>query len=92
VGRVSEGTKAEKFGFIAEHQEQFGVRYLCRSLSVSPQGYYQWLSRAETARDTENRRVMEKIEEIYTQHKGNYGCPRVCEELKAQGYIISARP
>jgi putative transposase len=89
VGRVSEGTKAERFGFIAEHQMQFGVRYLCRKLSVSSQGYYQWISRTETARDIENRRVMEKIEEIYIQHKGNYGSPRVCEELKAQGYVIN---
>jgi len=68
---------------------QFGVRYLCRKLSVSPQGYYQSISQKETDREIENRRVMEKIEEIYTQHDGNYGSPRVCAELKAQGYTIN---
>ncbi|MEJ2619984.1 MAG: IS3 family transposase [Candidatus Thiodiazotropha sp.] len=77
---------------MAEHHEQFGIRYLCRKLSVSPQGYYQWLSRSKTARDTENRRVMEKIKEIYTQHKGNYGSPRGCKKLKVQGYIINHKP
>lgn len=89
MGRVSEGSKAERFGFIAEHHAQFGIRYLCRKLNVSPQGYYQWCNRAETTRDIENRLIMEKIEEIFNQHDGNYGSPRIYSELRSQGIMIN---
>ncbi len=89
MGGVSEGTKAERFGFITEHEAQFGIRYLCRKLNVSPQGYYQWLSRTDTTRDLENKWMMERIKQIYTQHDGNYGSPRICAALKVQGFMIN---
>lgn len=89
MGQVSESPKAERFKFIAEHHEQFGIRYLCLKLSVSPQGYYKWIDRPETDRENENRRMMDKIEDIFQQHDGNYGSPRIHAELRAQGIVIN---
>lgn len=33
--------------------------------------------------------MMEKIEEIFNQHDGNYGSPRIYSELRSQGIIIN---
>jgi transposase InsO family protein len=89
VGKVSEGTKAERFGFIAEHYPAFGIRYLCRRLGVSFQGYYKWQSRGETAKEREDKHILEKIRRIYNEHDGNYGSPRICAELRDQGESIN---
>lgn len=89
MGRVSEGTKAERFAFIAENLEQFGIRYLCRKLDVSPQGFYQWSDRPVTGREIENKLMTEKIEKIFNDHDGNYGSPRIYSELRSQGIIIN---
>ena len=67
----------------------FGIRYLCRKLEVSPQGYYHWSDQSESVRDAENRLLMEKIEAIFHQHDGNYGSPRVYRELRSQGILIN---
>ncbi|MCU7808343.1 MAG: IS3 family transposase [Candidatus Thiodiazotropha sp. (ex Semelilucina semeliformis)] len=89
MGRVSEGTKAERFGFIADHHSSFGIRYLCRQLGVSSQGYYKWANRSQSTRDMENDRVVQKIEEIFIKHDGNYGSPRVHAELRRQREAIN---
>lgn len=89
MGKVSEGTKTERFGFIADNHSDFGVRYLCQQLNVSTQGYYKWINRCVTSQDVENTRVMKLIRNIFNQHDGNYGSPRICTELKAQGEVIN---
>ncbi|WP_444912773.1 IS3 family transposase [Microbulbifer sp. PAAF003] len=86
---MPERSKAERFSFIALNRSDFGARYLCRYLNVSPQGFYKWLNRDESTRDIENRRILGCIEAIYTQHDGNYGSPRISVELKANGERIN---
>ncbi|WP_444898524.1 IS3 family transposase [Microbulbifer sp. VAAC004] len=89
MGNVPERSKAERFSFIALNRSDFGVRYLCRYLNVSPQGFYKWLNRDESTQEIENRRILACIETIYAQHDGNYGSPRICAELKANGERIN---
>jgi len=89
VGQVSEGKKSERFQFIDEHQARFGIRYLCKKMNVSFQGYYQWCHRKPSSRDLENARLTEKIIRLYEKHKGNYGSPRIVAELKAEGVHVN---
>lgn len=89
MGRVSEGPKRERFGFIAEHHPDFGIRYLCRKLNVSPQGYYRWANRVETCKEVSDRDLLKRIKSIYEYHNGNYGSPRICAELKFQGEVVN---
>jgi putative transposase len=91
VGRVSEGKKAERFAFIAEHHAEFGIRYLCRQLKVSFQGFYRWLERPPSARDQANRDVMRKIETLFQQHNGNYGSPRIHAALVDEGEVVNRK-
>ncbi|WP_152455437.1 IS3 family transposase [Microbulbifer sp. THAF38] len=86
---VPERSKAERFSFIAHNRWDFGVRYLCRYLDISPQGFYKWLNRIESAQDIENKRILGCIETLYIQHNGNYGSRRISAELKANGERIN---
>ena len=58
---------------------------MCNIFGVSPSGYYSFIQRKPSARESANQKLDEKIQVIYSDHKGRYGLPRVYRELKAQG-------
>lgn len=89
MGRLLEGSKAQRFLFIKQQCEYWGVRYLCRYLNVSHQGYYQWLKRKPTQKHHLNDDLLKKIHRIFTLHKGRYGSPRVHAELCRQGEVVN---
>jgi putative transposase len=53
----------------------------CRVLKVSTSGYYEWLGRPESLRETRNRELMKLIRAIHEESRGTYGWPRVHAEL-----------
>lgn len=89
MGQVSEGSKASRFGFIAEHGNRFGFRYLCEQLAVSPSGFYKWQKRKESARTKANRELSYDIQRLYAEHDGNYGSPRIYAALREQGKSVN---
>lgn len=89
MGRLLEGTKAERFEFIRDNDDLFPVRFLCQHLDVSFQGFYQWKQRQLTPVDDKDSTTIKKITAIYMAHKGNYGSPRVHAELRRQGEVIN---
>lgn len=91
MGRVSEGNKEERFAFIAEHGSHFGFRYLCRELLVSPAGFYRWRSRGDSERTKDNRALAGRIEELFDQHDGNYGSPRIYKALRMDGLEVNRK-
>jgi putative transposase len=64
---------------------------LCRWLGVSPSGYYAWCEREASKRAKEDRRLLEKITEVYQASEGRYGSPRVFNALKKQGFLIGRK-
>lgn len=89
MGTVSEGSKEERFRFIADHRIHFGVRYLCRNLRVSPSGFYKWLIRPESSRKIANAELTSLIRAIFEQNDGNYGSPGIYRELVDQGLLVN---
>lgn len=89
MGRLLEGSKAERFQFIKQESESWSVRYLCRYLNVSHQGYYQWLNRIPSMKDSLNDDLLKRIQKIFIHHKGRYGSPRVYAELRRQGLLVN---
>jgi putative transposase len=57
------------------------VAVACRVLNVSTSGYYEWLGRPESQRETHNRELMKLIRVIHEESRGTYGWPRVHAEL-----------
>ena len=60
-------------------------------IEVSPSGYYDWLKRSPSKRDTENRKLDEQLNRVYHQHSGRYGYRRIYVELLEQGLFFGSR-
>jgi putative transposase len=58
------------------------VRRMSRLLGVSPSGYYAWRNRPECPRRKEDARLRELIIAIHRRSRGNYGVPRIWDELR----------
>lgn len=71
-----------KFNFIDAEKTIFPVQRLCSVMEVSRSGFYRWLSSGPSKRELEDRSLTEKIREIHSLSRGNYGSPRVHLELR----------
>ncbi len=58
---------------------------LCRSLQVSPSGYYAWRVRPESQRCRDDRQLTQLIRGVHAESDGTYGSPRIHAELTAEG-------
>jgi transposase InsO family protein len=74
-----------RYEAIKEHAGRFAVRLMCRTLQVSPGGYYAWRARPESARAQRNRGLMVQIRAAHTRSRCNYGSPRITRDLQAAG-------
>jgi putative transposase len=64
------------------------VARACRVLCVSRSGYYQWLQAEPSARCIDDTVLAAEIKEVFHEHKGRYGAPRIRRALRRRG----ARP
>ena len=74
-----------KFAFIASKEVAFPVATMCRTLGVSPSGYYSWKVRPAPKRASEDARLAADVAAAHKGSRGIYGSPRVHAELLAQG-------
>ena len=58
---------------------------MCRCLKVSPSGFYDWAQRQPSAREQDNRRLLNKICFIHAESDGVFGSPRIYDELRYRG-------
>lgn len=70
---------------MSAHQAFFAVSVMCRTLCVSRSGFYAWLGREDSTRCTENRRLLERIEQEHRTSRETYGSPRIHAALLAAG-------
>jgi transposase InsO family protein len=64
---------------------------MAKILGVSRSGYYIWKERKPCKRDEEECKLKDLIKQIFEDHYGRYGSPRVWEDLKAEGYHVSRK-
>jgi putative transposase len=57
----------------------------CRVLRVSRSGYYQWLRRGPSARSLDDAILAAEVTEVFHEHRGRYGAPRVRHALRRNG-------
>lgn len=67
------------------------IGMLCELLGVSRSGYYRWEQRRPTRRQSEDQILSEHIMAAHRRGRGNYGAPRIVEELRAEDIRISKR-
>jgi transposase InsO family protein len=66
---------------IHRHKDEFDVGAMCEALEVSRSGYYAWVNRGSSPRQTRRERAVEAIGAIHAESKGTCGSPRVHVEL-----------
>lgn len=62
--------------------EQQDVGRCCKVLKVSRAGYYDWLVRPQSQRETENIDLARQIRLHWEKSRGTYGVPRITDQLK----------
>lgn len=62
---------------------------MCKVFKISKSSYYQWLKGGPSKRWIENERLLVKIKEIFEASFGSYGSPRIAQELRTLGYVVS---
>ena len=78
-----------KYAFIQSQHDIFSVSRMCKILEVSRSAYYDWLTRPESARSREEKRLGEKVREIHSNSREIYGARRIKEGLVKDGEPVS---
>ena len=74
---------------INENRNRYSVNMMCRMLSVSASGYYDWLGRPQSLRAKDNAVLAAKIKAIYDEEHGRAGAKRIAKRLKFEGMPVS---
>ncbi len=71
-----------KFRMIDRCRDAFPIRLMCRCLSVSSNGYYEWRGRPLSPQAQSNAALLSRIKDIHEDSDGVMGAPRIWEELQ----------
>ena len=71
-----------KYIFIKKFSFEFPVEKMCLVLKASRSRYYKWLNHKPGKREQENKILLNKIKNIYKDHRGLYGSRRIHIELQ----------
>jgi putative transposase len=61
------------------------VTRACRVLRVSRSGYYKWLHAEPSTRTIDDTVLAAEVAEVFREHRGRYGAPRVRHALRRRG-------
>lgn len=70
-------------------ENSISVQLSCEVLAVSRSGYYDWLNRTVSERESENIVLLSRIKEIHDYSKETYGAPRITAALQSEGLECS---
>jgi putative transposase len=73
---------------VAAEKAQWPVRALCRTLDVSPSGYYAWRTRRRSARAHWDEVLRRHLRVAAAAGRGTYGRPRLQHALRHAGYRV----
>jgi len=72
-----------RFGFIQTEKALYPVRLLCRTLAVSPAGFYAWCRRGPSLRSRDDAALKVEIRASHAASGKRYGSPRIHADIKA---------
>lgn len=78
-----------RYAFILAHAGCWPVTVQCRVLQVTTSGYYAWRARPGSFQPDDEDHLCEVIRRIFRDHRGNYGVPRMTEELRFLGRRVN---
>jgi transposase InsO family protein len=70
----------------------FPVRLMCKTLALSPSGFYSWLKRGcNPPKARRDKRILSEIRLIHSEARETYGSPRMTDEMQARGHTINRK-
>lgn len=87
---MSDGLEAQ-YQFIEAHAQEFSLEVLCRTFGVSRSGYYAWMQRPQSARQTSDAELLMAIKQIHAEKQQRYGALRIWKALKGRGWRCSKK-
>jgi transposase InsO family protein len=80
-----------RFQFVADHQQRYGVKRLCQILKIARSSFYYWKATAgaRAARDAADAVLAVRIRAVHARHDGTYGAPRITAELRDEGVPVN---
>jgi putative transposase len=76
---------------VTAHQAVHPVATVCRTLGVSPSGYYAWRKRPLSPRARADVELTAQIAAVHRESRGTYGAPRIHAELATHGLNIGRK-
>jgi putative transposase len=76
---------------VSAHQATYPIAVMCRTLGVSPAGYYAWRNRPASARSRTDAALLQRIRTIHASSYSTYGAPRIHAELRAEGHAVGCK-
>ncbi|WNV03563.1 IS3 family transposase [Candidatus Methylospira mobilis] len=70
-------------------EAEFAVALMCRLLSVSRSGYYQWRKRPPSLRQQARKDLANEVKRVFDAEKGRAGSTRIAKRLNDEGYRTS---
>jgi transposase InsO family protein len=80
-----------KYAWIEENRKEFPLAVMCELLGVSRAGYYDWQQREPSLKQQDDKRLEERVVELFWQGRGCYGTRRIKRLLAAEGRTVSRR-
>jgi len=78
-------------GLIAVQRAEHGIPYAvsCRALGVSQAWFYKWRNGDRSARHRRRAALSSLVANLFGQHHGSYGSPRITADLRELGWRVS---
>jgi len=73
------------------YKKRYRIAKMAKVIGVSRSGYYAWEKRKPSRRELEDQKLVEAIKNLFKEHSGRYGSPRIWAELKAEGWRVSRK-
>ena len=73
------------FAFVQAEKAHHAVRQLCRTLGISPSGFYAWQRRRPPERQRTDRRLSVYLRATHQASGGTYGSPRLHHDVRTRG-------
>jgi transposase InsO family protein len=88
-----EGSPINRFQFVADHSQRYGVKRLCQILGIARSSFYYWkaTAAARAARAAADAALAVRIRAVQAAHDGTYGAPRITAELNDSGPPVNRK-
>ena len=76
-----------RYNCIHRRRYQHSIRMMCRLLKVSRSGYYDWNTRAQSARSVSNQQLTRVVKQLHLDSNGVYGARKIHRDLLELGEL-----